>query len=255
MDWRSDKDLLHDIMMNALPPGQMLYKKDRDAAIKDDQENKRGHLILNPDLDTAGLDVEGMIIGRPGEEHEGDEYRVVVDPAMKGMKDQETGEMKAGFWLKHQPILPILPMVPFKMHDITERLNREHAMMKKVAVDLEPYAYPSMKLFDMGEDEYTEDAGLAKAYEAWLKYYREMEAIDRLHQHNSGHDGRKEVIPTGTSKAKKKAYDIQKATVDQACLGISASTKRAGQTAASNDFDKELTWCECSVCKEARDGQ
>jgi len=122
-DWRSDKDLFNDIMMNALPPGQALYKSDRDAAVKDDRKNKRGHLILNPDLDTHGMDVEGMIIGRSGEGHEGDEYRVVVDPAMKGMKDKDTGEMKAGFWLKHQPMDILTPLIPMPTFDCLDSLG------------------------------------------------------------------------------------------------------------------------------------
>lgn len=153
-DWRSDKDLLHDIMMNALPPGQALYQKDRDAAVEDDRKNKRGYLILNPDLDTYGLDVEGLIIGRPGEEHKGEEYRVVVDPAMKGMKDPDTGEIRAGFWLKHQSFDPLSPIIPFAVADITERFHRQHASMARPLVtQVQPLEYPQMALFDLEEDE------------------------------------------------------------------------------------------------------
>jgi len=113
MDWRTDKELFNFIMMNNTPPGQALYKSDREAARKDDINNNRGFLVVNPDLDTQGLDVDGLIIKRPGEEHEGEEYRVVIDPNMKGMKDPETGEVRAGFWLKPFPSMQILPIVPF----------------------------------------------------------------------------------------------------------------------------------------------
>lgn len=79
---------------------QVQFRKDRNAAREDDIKNSRGFLILNPDIDTFGLDVEGLVINRAGEEHEGKEYRVVFDPAMKGMKDKETGGICAGFWLE-----------------------------------------------------------------------------------------------------------------------------------------------------------
>lgn len=147
-DWRSDKDLFTDIMMNTLPPGQAHWKKDKQAAIEDDQKNRRGHLILNPDLDTQGIDVEGLIIGRPGEEHEGEEYRVIFDPALKGMKDLETGEIRAGFWLKPQPPIDFLsPIIesPFAKKSLGDEWSNPEPQVF--------VAPPQMALFDVSDDE------------------------------------------------------------------------------------------------------
>ncbi len=55
-------------------------------------------LIINPDIDLSAIgDVHGMIVKK-----EGIEYRVIVDPLLRGMVDEETGEARAGFWLAPQ---------------------------------------------------------------------------------------------------------------------------------------------------------
>lgn len=86
---------------------QMQFRKDREAARRDDIENSRGFLILNPDINTEGVDVEGLVVTRKEKEHEGKEYRVVFDPSMEGMRDKETGKICTGFWLE--------PMKPFDL--------------------------------------------------------------------------------------------------------------------------------------------
>ena len=152
-DWRTDFELLANLTRRMSPNHQEQWRTDPEAARKDDIKNKRGHLIINPDLEVGDLDLEGCIVVRPGED-EGGEYRIIIDQALKGVRNMETGEIRAGYWLRHQPPLQILPIVQFPpgvgsgMYDITERIHEQHSKMAKITPKLEPMAMPTSALFD-----------------------------------------------------------------------------------------------------------
>ena len=77
---------------------QWRWKNERDAAAADDRRNRRGHLVLNPDIIPPGVDADGRII-----EHEGSEYRVIVSTVMSGWRDSD-GNTVSGYWIAHVPL-------------------------------------------------------------------------------------------------------------------------------------------------------
>jgi len=265
------------------PNYQHQWREDEKAARADDVANKRGHLILNPDLDTGPNDFEGCIVVRPGE-GEGGEYRVIIDQALKGMKDPETGEIRAGYWLRHQEPLKILPLVPFMKgaHDITARFHEQHSKMAKITPKLEPMEFPTTALFDLDEDEWSNpepqvivvppetinemvdnviaeafigiEAEVKCSYDAWLDYYRKAENLDRIHQHLPARRGFREVTTAGVRQNPGYRLALKQLSADRAALmrGIDAQIQKQCKEAASKDFDSELEHCPCTQCERAR---
>lgn len=271
-DWRTDKDLLADLGRRIAPTAQQLWRQDIEAARADDVANKRGHLILNPDLDTGHLDIGGCIVVRPGE-GEGGEYRVIIDQALKGMKDPKTGEIRAGYWLRFQEPLQILPMVPFMkgVHDITARVHEQHSKMAKVAPKLEPMSYPTTTVFDFDDaapvetiDEMVDNViteafvgieeKVKRGYEAWLDYYRKAENLDRIHPHLPARRGFREVTTQGVRKSPGYSKALKQLSIERNILmeGIDRQIQKQCQEAASKDFDAELEPCECDACRRFR---
>jgi len=91
---------------------QLMFRKDREAARQEDIKERRGFLVLSPELQIVKeLDPEGMIL-----EKDGQEYRVIVDPRLVGMTSSATGEPIHGWWVP--PIaMDIKPMGPFTVLD------------------------------------------------------------------------------------------------------------------------------------------
>ena len=118
MDWRTTQELLVEIQKQKRRiDSQKHWKEHNEEARKDDLNNNRGFLVLNPDLDFGDYDPDGLIVVNPDDDN-GHEYRVVIDPAMKGMKDPETGDLRAGFWLA--PLKPFSAIIP-PLLDISDR--------------------------------------------------------------------------------------------------------------------------------------
>jgi hypothetical protein len=83
------------------------WREDREACLKDDRENNRGTLLVNPEIEAAEH-MEGSVI-----EKDGVEYRVIVDDAMRGMRDKDGG-VRFGYYAK--PLPPIsLAQLPFEL--------------------------------------------------------------------------------------------------------------------------------------------
>jgi len=95
---------------------QAQYREDREGARREDFEQGRGMLLLNPEILPEGLDPHGQVIDKDGVE-----YRVHVDPYMAGMRNSETGEVVNGYWLAPAMTLTdltakLIDDTPFCMH-------------------------------------------------------------------------------------------------------------------------------------------
>lgn len=268
MDWRTDKQLFEDIFSNQRAiADQKSYRASREEAFARDRAVGRGHLVLNPDLKVIDpMDCEGMIIRKDNKE-----YRVVVDPAMKGMKDKDTGEVKAGFWLEPSPpfTYQVLPVT-----DFSQSLHNQHALMAKSVVNrVEPMDIPTSELFKEETEHMNvfsadvimasqEKASLVdeiikaawpKLVDAWLMYYQRMERLDRSVPHAPS--GRTQsVIPRShwdTSEIKRRRREVR-GQLDEMLLNIPSQVRLDTQQEALDIHMKELEWCDCTSCKEAR---
>jgi hypothetical protein len=82
---------------------QAMWRLDRDKARAEDRRLDRGMLILNPEiLESQGIG-EAVVVGGVVS-HDGHEYRVHVDPELRGLRDKN-GCVRAGFYLKTPPLL------------------------------------------------------------------------------------------------------------------------------------------------------
>jgi hypothetical protein len=128
--------------MAAISP-QIMWRTDRDACLRLDAKDKRGYLIINPELDLGEMDVDGCII-----EKDGIEYRVVIQEDLRGMRKKdaegnETDEINPGYWMAPPPSLEEMMGKP--LFDITDRIH--HPTVKQV-LEPSPMPFPSTGIFD-----------------------------------------------------------------------------------------------------------
>jgi hypothetical protein len=88
--------------MAAISP-QIMWRTDRDACLKMDARERRGYLIISPELDLGEMDVDGCIVSK-----DGIEYRVHIHDLLRGMKKKdaegnETDEINPGYWVAPMP--------------------------------------------------------------------------------------------------------------------------------------------------------
>lgn len=84
------------------------WARDREACIKEDREKGRGTLTMNPEVEGAAK-MRGTIT-----ERNGIEYRVLIDEALRGVRDKD-GSTRMGYWVDPLPPLkPIIEMLPIQ---------------------------------------------------------------------------------------------------------------------------------------------
>lgn len=192
---------------------QQEYKDDRGKATKDDREKKRGYLILNPELDGV-KDLEGMVVTRNREPYYDTEYRVVIDPALKGLTRSDTGGMQSGYWLE-----------PQKEFDL--------AML--------PHVIPG------------NESAHTKCHNAWMAYYRDAETLDRTRPHRPAYRGSRDVIINPHKDERYHSALMSLIDRRDKVIGqFDRTTIKQAKGTASREFDRELVPCECRGCRENR---
>jgi hypothetical protein len=96
----SDVEKAARAMLAELDPRQHFLQY-RDDALAQDRVKGRGFLIVNPESDAIPKEAHGRIV-----QHQGGEYRVVIDKLLVGARTAE-GEVVHGYWLEGKTPVPL----------------------------------------------------------------------------------------------------------------------------------------------------